>query len=181
MDEARDTELVRRTLGGDRIAFGGLVGAYQRVLYNVALRMVNDPEDARDLVQTTFLKAYRALHTFDANHRFFSWIYRILINETLNLLHRRRPRVEVPDDLVADDPSPEDRCQANETGEIVRNALMELSPGHREVLVLRHLMHLSHRDMSEAIGVPEKTVKSRLHEARRALGAVLRRRGVGSA
>ena len=180
MDKERDAALVRRTLDGERNAFGELVQAYQGVLYNVALRMVNEPEDARDLVQTAFLKAYRALATFDPSHRFFSWIYRILLNETLNLLQRRRPGEAVREDLADPGPTPEDACQSEQVGAIVRSALMELSPGHREVLVLRHLLHLSHRDASEAIGIPEQTVKSRLHEARRALGAVLRRRGMGS-
>ena len=179
MDAGPDAELVRRSLSGDPEAFGELVGAYQKVLYNVALRMVNDREDAEDLVQTAFLKAYRALHTYDPRHKFFSWIYRILTNEALNLLQRRRPQEEVSERLASEERPPDDCCHEREIGEIVRRGLMELSTDHRQVLILRHLLHQSHRDIGEALGLPEKTVKSRLYTARQLLAVVLRRRGIG--
>ena len=82
---AEDEEaLVLRSLAGDQKAFGELVGAHQQVLFNVALRMLNDREDARDVTQTAFLKAWRKLDTYDRRNKFFSWIYRILLNEALN-------------------------------------------------------------------------------------------------
>lgn len=170
--------LIEKSAAGDGRAFGALVRTYERVLYNVALRMVRDPEDARDLVQTTFIKAYRKLDTFDRQHRFFSWIYRILINESLNLLSRRRPTEALDDGLVSEERSPEERMDGSQTGELVQGALMELSTDHREAIILRHFLELSHREMSGMLAIPEKTVKSRLYTARQQLGEVLRRRGV---
>ena len=173
--------LVRRSLAGDRKAFGELIDAHQRVLYGVALRMTNDPEDARDITQTTFLKAWRKLATFDQEHRFFSWIYRIMMNETLNLLQRRRRHEPLSDALPSGGISPDEACQSQQVGALVRSALMFLKPDHRQVIVLRHLEQLSYREMSRLRRLPEKTVKSRLYSARQELARALRARGVSDA
>lgn len=173
-----EEELVRRSLAGDREAFGQLIGAHQHVLFNVALRMTNDPEDARDVTQTTFLKAWRKLSTFDRRHRFFSWIYRIMINETLNLLERRHPHEPLSEELASGADRPEERCQSSEVGDIVRAAMMLLPADQRQVIVLRHFEQLSYREMSGLLHIPEKTVKSRLYSARQHLGRTLRARGV---
>ena len=178
MDERREESLVRRSLGGDSRAFGEIVAEHQKVLFNVALRMTGDREDAADLVQTAFLRAYRSLHTWDSRHRFFSWIYRILVNATLDHLSRRRPQQALDEAIPSWEPSPEDRLHEREVSDIVQAALMRLSAGKREVIVMRHFLQMSHREMSETLGIPEPTVKSRLHEARRALGAILRQRRV---
>jgi RNA polymerase sigma-70 factor, ECF subfamily len=178
LDDGHVEALVRRTLDGDSRAFGEIVAEYQKVLFNVALRMTNDREDAADLTQTAFLRAYRNLRTWDSHHRFFSWIYRILVNATLDHLARRRPQEELDEGLPSADASPEDESHERQLAGRVQAALMELTPEKRQVIVLRHFLHRSHRDISEAIGVPEKTVKSRLHDARQALGAILQRRGV---
>ena len=170
--------VIQRVLAGDSRAFGELVATYERTLFNVALRMVNDREDARDLTQTTFIKAYRKLDTFDREHRFFSWIYRILINESLNHLSRRRQHEELDDQMASTSRSPEDEVGGSEAGELVKDGLMELSTEYREAIILRHFLDLSHREMSGLLNIPEKTVKSRLYTARQQLGDVLRRRGV---
>lgn len=179
MDERDEAALIDRALAGDREAFGGIVDAYGRVVYNLALRMVYDAEDARDLSQTVFVKAFQKLSTFDRSHRFFSWIYRITINESLNLLSRRRRHETLDEELEADDRGPEARAAAAEENGLVQRGLMELSPEHRMVIVLRHFLELSHHEMSEVLRVPEKTVKSRLHTARGRLGEILRRSGCG--
>ena len=173
-----DDALIERSLAGDGRAFGSLVEAYERVLYNVALRMCNDPDDARDLTQNAFIKAFRSLRTFDRKHRFFSWIYRILINETLNHLGRRRRHEELDDEMESTDRSPEELVDGSQTRELVQSALMELSTDYRQAIVLRHFLDLSHREMSGVLEIPEKTVKSRLYTARQLLGEVLRRQGV---
>ena len=174
-----ETLLVQRSLRGDTRAFGELVGRYQHVLYNVALRMLNDREDARDVTQTAFLKAWSRLDTFDQGNKLFSWLYRILMNEALNQRRGRRREEPLEEDLVAPGRSPEDRVAEGELGEIVRQGLMELCADHREVIVLRHFHHLSHREIGELVGLPEKTVKSRLYTARQVLGGILRKRGIG--
>lgn len=178
MDRAREATLVRRALDGDVRAFEELVEVYQRVLFNVAMRMVNDREDARDLTQTAFLQAWRGLGTYDPTHRFFSWIYRILVNGTLNHLARQRPREEIGEDIPSDDMPSDEQAGRNRTSEVIQESLLELSTDHREVVVLRHLLDQSYREIADLLGIPEKTVKSRLYTARQQLAGVLTRRGV---
>jgi RNA polymerase sigma-70 factor, ECF subfamily len=170
---AEDGAAVKRCLDGEPAAFEVLVGRYQQVMFNVALRMLGNYEDARDAAQNTFVKAYEKLGTYDAERRFFSWIYRILMNECLNL--RRRPATEplVDTETVVSDSSDADTVEAAERKRDVRQAILSLSPAYREVIVLRHFAALSYEQMSEAIGVPTKTVKSRLHTARQQLAGEL--------
>jgi RNA polymerase sigma-70 factor (ECF subfamily) len=166
---------------GDQRAFAELVERYQRVLFNLAARIVSDPEDARDLTQTVFVKAYRNLGSFDQDRRFFSWIYRIMINESLSLVRRRRPQEPLNEFLLAPGRTPEEHSEQEEAVRMVRSAVMELSAEHRDAIVLRHFLHFSHREISEALSVPEKTVKSRLHSARQRLVQILGRHGIQSA
>jgi RNA polymerase sigma-70 factor (ECF subfamily) len=160
-------------LSGEPGAFEILVARYQQVMFNVALRTLCDYEDAKDAAQNTFVKAYEKLGTYDPERRFFSWIYRILINECLNL--RRRPASQLlgaSDDAIADS-SDADAVEMAERKRDVKQAILSLSPAYREVIVLRHFALLSYEEMSEAIGVPTKTVKSRLHSARQQLATEL--------
>ena len=169
-----DAAAVRRCLDGDTAAFEAIVGRYQQVLFNVALRMLGDYEEARDAAQNTFVKAYEGLGTYDPQRRFFSWIYRILMNECLNV--RRRPAThllgEQIDAASAGGTAP-DAVEAAERRRDVKHAILGLQPDYREVIVLRHFASLSYEEMSEAIGVPAKTVKSRLHSARQQLAREL--------
>ncbi|MEO8520892.1 MAG: sigma-70 family RNA polymerase sigma factor [Acidobacteriota bacterium] len=175
MDQSLDdARIVRRCLDGDGAAFADLVDRYQGVLYNVAHRMLGNEEDARDAAQNAFIKAYEKLATYDADRRFFSWIYRILTNECLNF--RRRPAMLA---LGADTETAEDRhgapdgVEAAERRRDVKRAILSLPPAYREVIVLRHFGSLSYDEMSDAIGVPVKTVKSRLYSARQQLAGAL--------
>jgi RNA polymerase sigma-70 factor (ECF subfamily) len=181
MSDSEDRVLVARCLDGDPDAFGVLVDRYYRLLYNVSLRMAGSPDDAADITQTVFLKAFEKLSTFDPQYKFFSWIYRITMNETLNLLQRRRPAESVEEGLVITWRTPEDEWAREQLAEQVQRALMELSINSRQVIVLRHFANLTYRDMSVVLGVPEKTVKSRLFTARRLLEDVLVRMRVALA
>jgi len=160
------------------MAFGALVDAYQGLLFNIALRMINDGDDAKDILQTAFLKAYQRLDTYDPRYKFFSWIYRIVVNESLNYKSRRRRVTELDRDMVGSDPAPDDSAASIEMGERVKGAVVRLTPEYREVIVLRHFANMSYRDMSTVLEIPEKTVKSRLFTARRRLGEILAREGV---
>ena len=177
---ADDATLVRRTVEGDTEAFETLVTRYQRVVFTVALRMLGDREDARDAAQNTFIKIFEKLDTYRADHRFFSWMYRILVNECLNTRrHRRSSRAgDGGDTASADaDPSAEpDPGEAFETAERrrdVRAAILTLPAQYRAVIVLRHFAALSYDEMGEALGIPARTVKSRLHTARQQLAQLL--------
>jgi RNA polymerase sigma-70 factor (ECF subfamily) len=171
-----DAELVRRCLRGEPEAYAPLVERYQKVLYNVTYRMVHDAEDARDLVQGALVKAYERLEDYDPTYRFFSWIYRILINDTLNLLKRRRPHQTLEgqgERVPAPQAGPQADLEKRELERSVRSALMTLSDEYRVVVVLKYFAELSYGEMSAALSIPEKTVKSRLYTARQRLAEIL--------
>ena len=178
MIEDDDAELVRRCGLGDRHAFEELVLRYQRPVYNAALRMLRHQDDARDVVQTTFLKAYEHLAEFDPKYRFYSWIYRIALNESINQINGRRRSGRVPEDAPVDEPGPDQSVDSQQLGRHVQVALMTLSAEYRAVIVLRHFLDLSYEEMAEVLLVPEKTVKSRLFSARQLLRDALRRQGI---
>lgn len=181
MDGAREADLVRRSLEGDAEAYGELVQTHQRVLYNVALRMTGNREDAQDVTQIAFIKAYQKLASFDRSRKFFSWVYRILWNETLNLMQRRPRHEPLDEETPGGQSSPERESEEREESVLIHEAIQELPADYRQVILLRHFAQLSYQEMSRVIELPEKTVKSRLFTARRLLGTILERKGVALA
>lgn len=181
MDDQGEAELIRLALNGDEKAFEMLVVGYERIVYSAAYRMVSNSEDAKDLTQTVFLKVYRNLGSYDPRHRFFSWIYRITINETLNFLRQRRPKQELDETLASSTAGPDEDAHGDQLRDSIQDALRDLTEDYRQVIMLRHFLNRSHQEMSELLGIPEKTVKSRLYSARQLLAKALRRRGVVSA
>lgn len=175
-----DTELVRRCLDGDMAAFEALVDHYQKPLFNGCLRMVGSREDAQDIVQTVFLKAYQRLSDFNPEYRFFSWIYKMMANESINFI-RSRKRItsdEVP--LMATGPSPEDQLADRTREQLIQDALMTVREDQRAILVLKYFGDLSYRELSFVFDLPEKTVKSRLYSARQKMADILGKQGVHS-
>ena len=164
--------LIGRCLEGDSTAFERLVERYHRPLFRVAARLLGDREEARDATQTAFLKAYQALATCDRQRKFFSWIYRILVNECLNTIRSRRP-LQALDEGLAAPAGRTDAVASAETRIQVRRALLELSQDQRDVVLLRHFAELSYDEMAAALGIPAKTVKSRLFSARQRLCELL--------
>ena len=166
-----DRALVRRYLNGERAAGDELVDRYHRSVFNVALRMLGNVQDAEDVTQTTFGNAFVSLDSYDPKYRFFSWIYRMTVNESLNTLKRRRNVVSL--DGSFDVPADAESDGAAEAEEKVGRALLELKPDDRAVVVLRHFVSFSYDEISDVLGVPVKTVKSRLFTARERLRQVL--------
>lgn len=167
-----EDRLIGRCLDGDKAAFEPLVARYHGPLFRVAARLLGDREEARDVTQTAFLKAYQSLASCDRQRKFFSWIYRILVNECLNTLRGRR-RTQALDQGLAAPPEQADRLVSAETRTRVRRALLELSPEQRDVIVMRHFAEMSYEEVAAALKVPEKTVKSRLFSARQRLCELL--------
>jgi RNA polymerase sigma-70 factor (ECF subfamily) len=176
--EPGDNELVRECLGGDEHAFETLLLRYQGPVYNAVLRMVRNRDEANDLTQTAFLKAYEQLAKFDSRHKFFSWLYRIAINEAINYVKRERRLEPFAGEWVSGTRNPEDALVQSDLSLHVQDALMSLSYDYRAVIVLRHFEGCSYEEMASIVGVAEKTVKSRLFSARRQLKELLEARGI---
>jgi RNA polymerase sigma-70 factor (ECF subfamily) len=171
-----DRQLVRRCLDGEPEAAGDLVDRYQRRLFNVALRMLGNVQDAEDVTQTVFGNAFDSLNRYDPQYRFFSWIYRMAVNESLNTLKRRKQMVTLNDGLDV----PISGNGADDTLEVddrVERALMDLKPDDRAVVVLKHFVSFSYEEIADVLDVPVKTVKSRLFTARERLRLVLLAKG----
>jgi RNA polymerase sigma-70 factor (ECF subfamily) len=144
-------------------------------LYNLALRLLANAQDAEDVTQTVFFNAFLKLRTFDARYRFFSWIYRMTVNESLNVLKRRKHTVALED--MPDIPAPATDGAtdgAAGAGDRVDQALMRLKPNDRAVVVLKHLESFSYEEIADVLDIPVRTVKSRLFTARERLRLTLR-------
>jgi len=167
-DDDLDRALVRKYLDGERPAGDELVNRYHRSVYNVALRMLGNVQDAEDVTQTTFGNAFAALDSYDPKYRFFSWIYRMTFNESLNTLKRRRNVVSLDGsfDVAAADGTSEGVAEAEDR---VGRALLDLKPDDRAVVVMRHFVSFSYEEISEVLEIPVRTVKSRLFTARERL------------
>lgn len=170
---ADDQTLIRRYLEGERAAFGPLVERYQKPIFNVALRMSNDPDDAADITQNVFVKASEKLGSYDPRYKFFSWIYRIAVNESLNFVEAASRKAPLPDDLEAGEGNPEQMTEAGLLAATVEEGLMRLPDDSRIVIILRHFEELSYDEIGFILGVPVKTVKSRLFTARQSLKRIL--------
>lgn len=190
--EIDDTTLVERCQQGDQAAFRALVERYQRKVFNLAYGMVRNPDDAMELVQEAFVKAYRNLERFQGSSSFYTWLYRITVNVCIDFI-RRTKKTAAPldyDDRVAhheevnqgefplvssmgtETPS---RVQGRrELGEQIQRALEGLSEAHREIVLLREVEGLSYSEIAEALDIPKGTVMSRLFHARQNLQRVLR-------
>lgn len=179
-----DEELVERCLGGDAGAFTLLVHRYRGPVYNLAAKMVQNPADAEDVAQETFLQVYRALPGFRREARFATWIYRIAANRALDCLRRKQnpARQTVPLDgeddetgrtllsrLPCRDPSPEDQVLRSESQARLRQALAALPDHYRVVLVLYHFQGLSYREIGDILDLPVRTVETRLYRAKHSL------------
>ena len=176
-----DETLIRECLEGNDRAFEILLERYERKVFNGALRMVNNRDDASDITQNVFLRVYENLGRFDARYKFFSWIYRIMVNESINFLRRKKPVDPVEDTLPSKHRSPLESLRGAELCEAIQGALMSLKPDYRSVIVLRHFHGFSYREMSEILEIREETVKSRLFSARQSLRDLVIRRGIHSA
>ncbi|MFP4113107.1 MAG: RNA polymerase sigma factor [Spirochaetota bacterium] len=168
--------LVERARAGDREAFGLIVHRYVERVYRVAYSVVRNAEDASDVAQDTFVRAYRGIDRFDTSRPIFPWLYQIARNLGINRLERTRKReTSLPDfdTLVASDGDPEAAAVATDEAARIRAAVAQLSAQHRLVIELNHFQECSYKEMAEILDVPIGTVMSRLYNARRKLKEIL--------
>jgi len=178
MSNDRDRALILRCKRGDRKALGELVKNYERPIYNAAYRILGNPDDAADVTQIVFLRAFERLDQYNPEYKFFSWIYRIAINESINQRNRTRNQQSFTDEDIAVQDDPEKELDADRMSEIIQASLMELQEDYRVVVVLRHFSDLSYKDIGGILQIPEKTVKSRLYSARQLMKTQLNAKGV---
>ncbi len=164
-----DAKLVEDCRNGDENAFGVLVGKYEKPVFNAALRMLGDRDDAADVTQTAFLKVFERLDTYNPDYRFYSWIYRIVINESIDVLNRRKRTTELDESRMPTWDTPESAIRQSQLSATMQEALMTVSADYRTVIVLKHFMDCTYREISSILDIPEKTVKSRLFTARQLL------------
>jgi RNA polymerase sigma-70 factor (ECF subfamily) len=170
-----DEQLVRKSQEDDERAFGELVSRYESKVYSLALKMLRNPEDAEDVLQDTFLRAYRGIKSFKGNSTFSTWIYRITANSALMRLRKRQlPTVsiddaderEAPINIADWAPGPVEQMLNQETQAAMTEAIEALPPEFRQVFVLRDIEELSNAEVAEILDLSVAAVKSRLHRAR---------------
>jgi RNA polymerase sigma-70 factor (ECF subfamily) len=181
-----ETELVNRARRGDLAAYDELVRRYQERIYATVYHMTSNHEDANDLAQEAFIKAFQALKTFKGGSSFYTWVYRIAVNKTINFLKQRKNRsqmslndvdfnAEHDPDLVAlvSDKTPRREVNLGELQEKLNEAMQKLSEPHRLVVTLHDVQGLSHEEIAKIMDCNIGTVRSRLFYARQQLQAYL--------
>lgn len=184
--ETGDRELIRRAQGGDTVAYGELVRRYQGKIYGLVYNMTANKEDTEDVVQDVFVKAFAALRRFKGGSSFYTWVYRIAVNTTINFLKKRKTRATLSlndvDQAVERDPayvelsareSPFRDATLSELQEKLNKALLKLSEKHRAVVVLHDVQGVPHEEVAKILGCSQGTVRSRLFYARQQLQAEL--------
>ena len=184
-----DGELVEKAREGSHEAFEALVRKFSARAYRVAFRILRDPDQAEDVLQEAFIKAYRGIRQFERRSAFYTWLYRIVVNLALDRRRRERPgsRIEWEDSVahevepravVGQSPDPDLSARRAEVREILSEGIQRLPDGQREVLLLREIEGLSYEEIATSMEISKGTVMSRLHYARRKLSSFLTERGV---
>lgn len=189
MTREEEAAVIRRVGEGDVNAFEALVAAYEKNVYNLALRMTGNAQDAEDMAQEAFIKAYNSLPSFRGDSKFSVWLYRIVSNVCLDFLRRqnRRPTAslsvededgeETQFDVPDESQSPELLLERSLTRDAVQRGLLSLSGEQRQILLLREIQGLSYEEIAQALDLETGTVKSRIFRARKRLCAFLLRDG----
>jgi len=172
MDQER--AWIEQALQGDQKAFGNLVGAYERPVYNLTYRMLGDPAEAEDAAQETFVRAYTKLATYQPGRKFVNWLLSIASHHCIDRLRRRgrAPQLSLdgpspPEWITSNAPQPDQVVSKKEEREQVRQLLETLPPDYRAAVVLRYWYDLSYREIAATMDTTESAIKSRLHRARR--------------
>jgi RNA polymerase sigma-70 factor (ECF subfamily) len=186
LQHEEDEALVRRTQKGDNAAFDVLVGRYKERLYATVYHMTSNREDANDLVQDTLIKAYKSLRGFRGQSSFYTWVYRIAVNRTINFIKRRKNRgqysLDDVDNSIQTDPdlvelmshvTPRREVALSELQQKLNEALQQLSEPHRAVVVMHDIQAMTHADIARVMKCSEGTVRSRLFYARQQLQGLL--------
>jgi RNA polymerase sigma-70 factor (ECF subfamily) len=171
-----DLELTRRSQAGDTEAFGELVTKYRAKIFAMVYNIVGNENEAWDIAQEGFVKAWRSIHRFQGRSSFHTWLYSITLNLAIDSLRRkgRRQEIELNEAIPSYLPGPRIECERAETRERVNTALAQLSPEHRAVVVLKDIEDMQYREIAEALHLSIGTVMSRLFYGRKKLQTILK-------
>jgi len=184
--DSSERALVEMSANGDIEAFETLLKTHRKKVYNIALRMTKNPEDAQELSQDALIRAFTAIKKFRGDSSFSTWLYRITMNVCTDFLRKKNKTIVISLEqgavgnendtsvqLPEDGPGPDIISEKSQLKELVRKAMDSLSAEHRQVLVLRDLMDLTYKDIARTLGINEGTIKSRINRARDALKQVI--------
>lgn len=164
-----ENKLIMEAINGKTESFGLLVEKYQNKMFNLALQITNDNDSAKDIVQESFIKAYKKLKGFDSNKKFFSWIYRITLNESLNYKNHSKFTTSISDEMIDNNQSAFEDLEKNETSLKIKKVINRLDDKYKSLILLKHFQGLSYDEISEILNLPMGKVKSRLYIAREKL------------
>ncbi len=164
-----DNKFIFETINGNIESFGFLVMKYQNIMFNLAIKIVHNTNSAKDITQEAFIKAYNNLEHFDTKKSFFSWIYRITLNESLNYNKRAQFTESIEDDIIGNDISILKQIEENELSLKIQNAIDQLEDKYKSLIILKHYDHLSYEVIAQIMQLPIGKVKSRLYLAREKL------------
>ncbi|MFX3636058.1 MAG: RNA polymerase sigma factor SigW [Candidatus Pristimantibacillus sp.] len=173
-----EARLARLALKGDQRAFAELVTLYQDKLFHMAYRMLNNRQEAEDVVQEAFLRVHKNLERYDENLKFSTWIYRIATNLCIDRLRKRKPTYSLDAEssehegldgysmIPSDNRTPESEMLLSETQRIIHEAIESLPPKYKTVMMLRYIQELSLQEISDVLDMPVTTIKTRVHRGR---------------
>lgn len=192
MNQADELRLIKAAQSGDSSAFEELVRDNQKLVYNLALKLSGNPDDALDISQNVFIKAYTNLGSFRGDSRFSVWLYRLCHNASMDFLRQNKSSrvVSIHGDDGDDEqqkydapdpgPLPSEIIERRELRQAVRDAIMSLPENKRDIIIMAEFSHMSYSDIAWELGISEGTVKSRLSRARASLAEILRENGTFS-
>ncbi|GIP30541.1 ECF RNA polymerase sigma factor SigW [Paenibacillus sp. J23TS9] len=173
-----ENRLTKLALKGDQRAFAEIVELYKDKIYHLAYRMLGNRHEAEDIVQETFLRVYKNLDRYDPNQKFSTWIYRIATNLCIDRLRKKKPTYSLDAEMndqegmdgysmiPSDNRTPESETLLSETQEIIYQAIGSLPAKYKSVMILRYLQDLSLQEISDVLGMPVTTIKTRVHRGR---------------
>lgn len=185
-NDRTEERIIQRAKKGDRSAFAEMVDLYKDRVYHISYRMLGNRQEAEDVAQETFIRVYNNLENYDPNYKFSTWIYRIATNLSIDFIRRRKQNFSLDADISGADgldwhdrladtgKGPEEELLADELQNEVQDAILDLNPKYRSVMVLRYIEDLSLQEISDSVQLPISTIKTRIHRGREALRKKLR-------
>lgn len=168
-----DSDRIIKFSTGKKETFERFVREYERRIFHTVYRIVGNREDAMDITQTVFLKAYEKFDLYEPSRKFFTWLYRIAINESINFIKGKKQTMEIGQNLEALEKNPEEYVTGAMMADRLQDALKTLKLDYRVVIVMKYFLDLSYEQIGELLNIPVKTVKSRLFMARELLKDIL--------